>query len=58
MDEIIVYGSQYCNLRRRAVVDALANGRFALKAAATVKQLCFGVNQHGIVLRNPFRYSV
>jgi hypothetical protein len=27
---------QSCNLRRRVVVDALANGRFALKAAATV----------------------
>lgn len=47
-----------CNLRRQAVVDALANGRFALKAAATVKQLCFGINQHGIVLRNSLRYSV
>ena len=47
-----------CNLRRRAVVDALANGRFALKAAANFKQLCFWINQHGIVLRNPFRYSV
>ena len=47
-----------CNLRRRAVVDALANGRFALKAAATVKQLCFWINQHGIVLRNPLGYRV
>ena len=41
---------EFCNLRSRAVVDALANGRFALKAAATVKQLCFWINQHGIVL--------
>ena len=47
-----------CNLRRRAVVDALASGRFALKAAATVKQLCFWINQHGIVLRNPLGYRV
>ena len=47
-----------CNLRRQAVVDALANGRFALKAAATVKQLCFWINQHGIVLRNPLGYRV
>jgi hypothetical protein len=47
-----------CNLRRRAVVDALANGRFALKAAATVKQLYFWINQHGIVFRNPLGYRV
>lgn len=47
-----------CNLRRWAVVDALANGRFALKAAATVKQLCFWINQHGIVLRNLLGYRV
>jgi hypothetical protein len=49
---------RFCNLRRRAVVDALANGRFALKTAVTVKQLCFWINQHGIVLRNPLGYRV
>ena len=55
---VLVKPNTSCNLRHRAVVDALANGRFALKAAATVKQLCFWINQHGIVLRNPLGYRV